>query len=99
MNEQIKSLSEIFSKKYEIDSSADEPKIKVNISLRRATFAYEKLRNIIDYQDEHLFLKNSIRRILKRRLTLGETRNIAQKLLRELVWAGYFPDETLPESY
>lgn len=97
MENDTKRLSKIFSTNYKIEAKADEPRIKVNLSLSRATTVYEKLRNVIDYQDESLFLKNSIKRILRRRTTLGETRNIGAKLLRELVWGGYFADDTLPE--
>lgn len=72
----------------------DEPKIKVNEAIGRAAFVYEKLRNILDYQEEHLFLKNAIKRILKRK----DFVNIQEKprqLLHELVWARYFENDTL----
>lgn len=98
MENDAERIAEIFSTNHQIEAKADEPRIKVNRSLSRATTVYERLRNVIDYQDESLFLKNSIKRILKRRTTLGETRNLGAKLLRELVWGGYFADDALPES-
>lgn len=72
-------------------------KVKINESVGRAAFYYEKLRNTIDYQDEHLFLKNAIKRILKRRAYFT-SRGTGLALLKELVWAKYFENETLPES-
>lgn len=75
----------------------DEPKIKVNEAIGRAAYAYEKLRNVLDYQDEHLFLKNAIKRILKRKnfVTMQEK---PRQVLHELVWARYFENDVLPVS-
>jgi len=70
-------------------------KVKINESVGRAAFYYEKLRNTIDYQDEHLFLKNAIKRILKRHAYLA-SRGIGLALLKELVWAKYFENEIVP---
>lgn len=54
---------------------------------------YEKFRNSIEYRDEEVILRASIERILKRRLALGGNgRTTAKSLLKELVWARYFPD-------
>lgn len=60
---------------------------------------YEKVRNAIEYQEEHLIRRSAIERILKRRLSLnpngeGESEN----LLRELLWARYFPKNSLGEE-
>ncbi len=103
MNEYLNKTITAFSQIEQKDSSAEvqikeEPKIKVNESLSAAAFYYEKLRNAIDYQEEHLFLKNAVKRILKRKTVFGRP-DIAKKLLHELVWARYFGNETLPESY
>lgn len=78
----------------------DEPKIRVNEALSKATFVYEKLRQAIDYQDEHLFLKNAIRRILKRTTFLRpqDSQRIANNLMHELVWAHYFENDYLPAT-
>lgn len=77
-----------------------EPKITVNRFVSEIANWYEKLRNAMDYRDEEVVLRASIERILKRRLrgkATGEA--IADPLLRELVWAHYFPNGTMPESY
>lgn len=53
----------------------------------------------MDYRKEEVILRASIERILKRRLLFGGTgKTIAEPLVRELVWARYFPDESIPES-
>ncbi|HEX8965535.1 MAG TPA: hypothetical protein VF820_03840, partial [Patescibacteria group bacterium] len=76
-----------------------EQKISVNRFISEIASWYEKLRNAMDLQDDEVILKNSIERILKRRLMLGGTADkVAEPLIRELVWARYFPDNTLPQS-
>src|SRR5438105_1489824 len=76
-----------------------DPKISVNRFVSEIASWYEKLRNAMDYQDEEIILKNAIERILKRRLMLGGSgEKTAEPLLRELVWARYFQDNTLPQS-
>lgn len=95
-------LSEIFKQlsSEPPDLPSSEKTIKVNESVGRAAFYYEKLRNSLDWQDEHLFLKNAIKRILKRRVYLSiNQNNTAKVLLHELVWAKYFPNESIPLSY
>lgn len=75
-----------------------EPKIAVNKFVSEIASWYEKLRNAMEIDDSTI-LKNAIERILKRRLLLGGTGSrVAEPLLRELVWARYFPDNSLPQS-
>lgn len=77
-----------------------DPKIAVNRFVSELASWYEKLRNAMDLQDGDVILKNAIERILKRRLLLGGNgQKAAEPLLRELVWARYFPDNYLPENY
>jgi len=77
-----------------------EHKISVNRFISEIASWYEKLRNAMDLQDDEVILKNSIERILKRRLLLGGTADkVAEPLIRELVWARYFQDNTLPQSF
>ncbi|MFH0988151.1 MAG: hypothetical protein V1763_02160 [Parcubacteria group bacterium] len=78
-----------------------EEKIVVNTVLSKAALAYEKVRNVLDYKEEHLFRKNAIYRILKRKLVLERVilenylldyyhqDNVAEHLLRELIRGGY----------
>ncbi len=75
------------------------PRVSVSDLTSQAAVLYEKIRNIIDYQEEHLLRKNAIERILKRR-RLGERdgRELARPLINELIRARYLPNNTLPES-
>jgi hypothetical protein len=79
--------------------ASDDKKISVSPIVSRVASLYEKLRNVMDYRDEEVILRASIERILKRRFLLGGSgKTIAGPLVRELVWARYFADETLSES-
>lgn len=73
--------------------------ISVNPLVAELATWYEKLRTAMDYRDDEVILRSAIERILKRRLILGgKGQTIAAPLIRELVWARYFPDSSLPES-
>lgn len=94
---------DIFAKK---ESPNHESKITVNHFVSAIANWYEKLRNAMDYRDEEVVLRAAIQRILKRRLGFHLSKNstlvgktIAETLLKELVWAHYFPNGSLPESY
>ncbi len=94
---------DIFAKK---ESPNHESKITVNHFVSAIANWYEKLRNAMDYRDEEVVLRAAIQRILKRRLGLHRSKNstlvgktIAEPLLKELVWAHYFPNGSLPERY
>lgn len=74
-------------------------KISVSPIVSKVASLYESLRNALDYRDEEVILRAAIERILKRRFLFGETgEKMAEPLVRELVWARYFPDETISES-
>ena len=60
---------------------------------------YEKLRTAIENRDEEVILRAAIERILRRRLLLGGNgKSVADSLVRELLWARYFPDESVGEE-
>ncbi len=60
---------------------------------------YEKLREIIDWREEHLLRKTAIERMLKRNLFLKKKGgDIARNLIYELIRAGHFPNDTIEES-
>lgn len=76
----------------------EEQKIKVQMTISRLAFVYEKIRNVIDYKDEHLIRKNAIERMLKRRLYTEEKKeHFGMLLVHELIRAGYLKNNTLPE--
>lgn len=97
------SVVDIFAKK---ENPNHESKITVNHFVSAIANWYEKLRNAMDYRDEEVVLRAAIQRILKRRMGLNRSKdsaivgkNIADPLLKELVWAHYFPNGSLPERY
>src|SRR5258708_2856166 len=77
-----------------------EPKITVNRFVSALASGYEKIRNAMDIRDEEVVLRSAIERILKRRIILGGGggKQIVGILIRELLWAKYFPDNTIPEA-
>src|SRR3989344_3750546 len=73
--------------------------ISVNPVVSEVASWYEKLRNAMDFRDDDAVLRGAIERILRRRFLLGgNAQTIAEPLVRELVWARYFPEGTVPES-
>ncbi len=66
-----------------------------------SAFIYEKLRVAVEYQEEHLILKNAMSRILRRKCTLSPNINADQlfsDLISELAWANYINPEVLKEK-
>ena len=91
-----KALVDVFENQEVTDT---DKKITVNILVSKVAFWYEKLRTAMDYGTEETILRRAIERILKRRLILdADGKSLAEILVRELVWAGYFADATVPES-
>lgn len=84
----------------------DTPKIKVSSLVSKMAFYYEKIRNSVDYKEEHLLRKNAIQRILKRQIviqgaiTIKEqlSIDISKHLITELIRAGYLPNNEIPET-
>jgi len=75
------------------------PTIIVNQTVSRMAFAYERIRNAIEFKEEHLFRKNAIARIIKRRTMLPlERRDLARDLITELIRGRYLPNNAIPES-
>lgn len=73
--------------------------ISVNPVVSEVASWYEKLRNAMDFRDDDAILRAAIERIIKRRMLFGEgPKQMAEPLVRELVWARYFPEGTVPES-
>ena len=79
----------------------DEAKIRVSETISRMAFYYEKIRNSVDYKEEHLLLKEAINRVLNRLIGIEQQRDeqqIAKDLLTELIRAGYLPNNKIPET-
>lgn len=72
-------------------------RIKLSDVTSSIAFWYEKIRNTVDYKDEHLLAKNATERILKRLIFIEEKRtNIAQPLVYELIRGRYLLNDTVP---
>lgn len=90
------------NKEEEIDE--DIPKIKVSTLISRVAFFYEKVRNAVDYDEEHLLRKNAIARILRRQIVIEgvvletDGPQIANHLLVELIRGSYLPNNKIPET-
>lgn len=80
--------------------AANAELIEVSAPVSTAAVLYEKVRSTIDYQEEHLLRRNAILRFLRRHLgsdaSLQET---AELLLKELVWAKYLPNKSIPTGF
>ncbi len=106
INENAKKLFQVIyserTKKEEIDD--DTPRIKVSALISRLAFFYEKVRNAVDYEEEHLLRKNAIGRILRRQVMIEgvlketDSYSLAEHLLIELIRGSYLPNNTIPET-
>ena len=82
----------------------DIPRIKVSTLISKMSFYYEKIRNYVDYKEEHLLRKNAIERTLKRQIIIEgvikekSVEEMSTHLLTELIRAGYLPNNEIPES-
>ncbi len=76
-----------------------EPVIEIQGALRHLTALYERIRSLVDYQDERFIRRLAIRRILIRRLLiLDESGAIGDGLVHELIRAGYLENGRIPQS-
>src|ERR1035437_7273268 len=99
-NNSFSELTNALLKAFEVKTVIDaEKKISVNILVSRVASWYEKLRTAMDYGNEETILRLAIEKILKRWLFMdADPKSLAEDLVREIVWARYFEDQTLPES-
>lgn len=87
--------------KKEKDSSNN---IVVSSMTSKLAFVYEKIRNAVDYDDDHLLRKNAIKRIFKRHMFIEgflkktKSQDVALHLMTELIQAGYLGNNAVPES-
>ena len=74
----------------------DLSKISVSQTVTFFALAYERIRNAVEYRDAHLIRRAAIERILRRRMSMNPTgTNEGENIIRELLWARYFPNESL----
>lgn len=73
--------------------------LSVDEAVGALAFYYEKIRNVIEYQDEHLLRQAAIRRIIeRRRLVHRESNDLSEWLLKELIRSRYLPNNAIPQS-
>lgn len=96
------SLLEYYESVLTAESSGEwEPKLKVGDTLSSVAQVYERLRYAVDYKKEHLLRRNAIDRMLKRQLRAAgerDSQEIAENLIKELIWARYLRNDYLPVS-
>lgn len=94
-------LSELLISSFEKEEIKNQTKTGINVNRFVSELAtwYEKFRNAMDYRDEEVVRRAAIERILKRRLIFGgDGEKIAFPLMRELLWARYFPDASISDE-
>ena len=88
----LDTLKSIKSKVKPDDNSA----LSVSQTVSFFALVYERVRNAVEYREDHLILRAAIERILRRRFSLNSTgKGEAENLLRELLWARYFDNGVL----
>jgi hypothetical protein len=88
-------------KKYSSDTEVQKSLKHDNEKKVGTAIVYEKIRTSLEYQEEHLLLKNAISRILRRRITLAyqlDPEKIKNDLINELSWANYLNPELISEE-
>lgn len=74
----------------------DISQLTVSQTVSFLALVYERLRNAVEFREDHLVLRAAIERIIKRRLSMNpEGKGEGENLLRELLWARYFDNGTL----
>src|SRR3990167_5541664 len=78
---------------------SDSTHISVSQTVSFFALMYEKVRNSIEFREEHLVCRAAIERILRRRLAInpagdGEGENV----VRELLWARYMSPENVTQK-
>ena len=80
-------------------SSENLPKIHVDEIAAKVAAFYEKIRNIVDFQEDHLLRKRFIDRTFRRRFLFSVLDpDIAEGLVKETVRAGHLPNDSVPEE-
>ena len=98
VSDKIMELARIFKIPADYQLTEDISRIRVHEVISKLAFIYEKIRNTIDYRDEHLFRIYAILRILKRRIFFEEQKkNHGENLIKELIRGGYLDNDKLPE--
>ncbi len=97
MSERLRALAAVIAKPHGFSAAIGEEVIEVSAPVSTAAVLYERIRNTLEYQEEHLLRRNAISRFFQRHMGEGVAlSSFAQDLLRELVWAKYLPNKAVP---
>jgi len=97
----LSKLSNLLISSFEKEEIKNQTKTGINVNRFVSELAtwYEKFRNAMDYREEEVVRRAAIERILKRRFIFGGNgEKIAPPLMRELLWARYFPDASISDE-
>jgi len=90
-------LIKVWEEKAKIASTGSNISVSQTVSF--AAFLYEKMRNAVEFREEHLIRRATIERIIKRRMILNDNaRDIAEPLIKELLWARYYENNSINED-
>lgn len=88
----IKSLNSIKARK-KIDELS---KLTVSQTVSFFAILYERVRNAVEYREDHQVRRAAIERMLRRRLAINPGgKGEAENLIRELLWARYYDNGSL----
>ena len=97
MSDRLSALATVFTKPHGFSAAVGEEVIEVSLPVSTAAVLYERVRNTLEYQEEHLLRRGSIERFFKRHIgDQAELSGLSSNLLRELVWAKYLPNKEVP---
>ena len=88
-------IKELLSVDSRPENLPDEEIFKTTGVGSTAGIFYERLRNVIDYKDEHLLRRNAIERILRRKILFPNGESVGTGLVKELIWAGYLGNNSV----
>lgn len=92
VREQIAALQAIAVPKEAVSSPREDELIAVSSATRRVAFAYERLRNTLEPDEEHVLRQNAIARIVDRRIDENRSDELtANLILQELIRGHYVP--------
>lgn len=97
VRDQISALRSLAQSSGEAAPITEDEAISVSSATRRVAFAYERLRNTLEPDEEHILRHNAIARIVERRIEEDRSNELtASLILQELIRAHYVPQ--LPKT-
>lgn len=99
LSQMSKALVEAAHVRYPHETPLEGEQYKVSQAVSFFGFMYERIRNAVEFNEEHLIRRIAISRILRRRLAVnpdgeGEGENLA----RELLWGRYVPEDIVSQQ-